>query len=370
MKGAWFGVNGLFKLLKSFKVTVFLLCSLAFILEAAGSNKSAMKLVNRALAKDPGNREFNLQASRLNLKGGQVDKAVTHWKKAAGSENIGSFLYWLDKRKITSKDSKEMHHNNLKNNNPWNDLAGVVRKWPVKQPVLNDVGLGLLERGYINEALQIFLQDLKNCKNDSNLLFNTALAYSKLDSHTIALEYYIEAQRVGLNSLELLNNKGYSFFCLNRFEEAQTCYELARGLAPNDYIVLNNLAACYVKSRQPNKAESCFIAAVKNNPGDALLINNLAMCLDIYGKSKEAVKQIEKALSIEKDIGNKYRILKNKIHCLIKLNQYEEALELCALILLKYDDIETWGIQADLLNELGRAGEAAESYRKALGLVV
>lgn len=353
----------------NFKGSVVFLCSLAFILETLGTNKSAMKIVNKALAKDPHNKELNLKASRLNLKGGQVDKAVTHWKKAAGPENIGSFLYWLDKTKKTSRIGQATPDHNLKNNNPWDDLAGVVRKWPVKQPVLNDVGLGLLERGYIREALQIFLQDLKTSKNDAYLLFNTALAYSKLDDHAIALEYYIKAQRAGLNSLELLNNKGYSLFCLNRFEEAQTCYELARGLAPNDYIVLNNLAACYVKTKQLDKAESCFIAAVRNNPGDALLINNLAMCLDIYGKSKEAIRQYEKAYSIERDIGNKNRILKNKIHCLIKLNRYEEALELCELILSKYDDNEIWGIQADLLNELGRIGEAAESYRKALGLV-
>ncbi|WP_169726441.1 tetratricopeptide repeat protein [Desulfotruncus alcoholivorax] len=358
----------MFKHLKSFKANVFILCSLALILETVGSNKSAIKIVNRALAKDPRNRELNLQASRLNLKGGQVDQAVTHWKKAAGPENIGSFLYWLDKTKKANIVGKETHNNNHKNNNPWDDLAGVVRKWPVKQPVLNDVGLGLLERGYVNEALQIFLQDLKNSKNDSNLLFNTALAYSKLDNHTTALEYYIEAQSAGLNSLELLNNKGYSLFCLNRFEEAQTCYELARGLAPNDYIVLNNLAACYVKTNQLDKAESCFIAAVKNNPGDALLINNLAMCQEIKGKSKEAIRQYEKAYSIERDAGNQNKILKNKIHCLIKHNRYEDALDLCELILSKYDDIEIWGIQADLLNELGRTSEAAASYRKALGL--
>ncbi|MBF7083321.1 tetratricopeptide repeat protein [Desulfallas sp. Bu1-1] len=340
---------------------------LALAIETLGSENHALNLIKKAMDKFPQNRTLHLHASRLYLKKGQVDSAVIHWKKAVGSENIGSFLYWLDNSQKHFLLSGRSNQINEELNGP-DKLSGTIRKWPVKQQPLNDMGLSLLERGYVSEALQVFLKDLQKGKEDPSLLFNIGLSFSKLNRHEEALEYYERAQSMGLNNPGLLNNKGYSLFSMGRFEEALTCYELARGLAPNDYIILNNLAACYLKNNQLDRAENCFNAAVKNNPGDATLENNLAMCLETMGKTREAINHYDKALFMAKNIKVKKKILFNKIICLIKLKSYHEALAACDSMPHDDSEFEIWGMRAELLNELGRIEEAAESYRKAMGL--
>lgn len=358
--------------LRSLNGTSAVLYSLALALEILGLRSIALGMFKSAIKKSPHNRWLHLHASRLCLKKGQVDMAVTHWKKAAGPEDIGCFIYWLKKsNRIPALYGKTGR--NLCSLAP-EDEAGIItparKKIPESEP--QDPGLEMLERGNIDGALEFFFKELQTEKSDPGLLFNTGVALSKLNKHEEALVYYEKAQEVGLNNLELLNNKGYSLFNLARYDEAQTCYELARGMASNDYIIFNNLAACYAKTGQAAKAHQSFIAAVEQNPGDPLLINNLSMCLEICGKAAEALKYYDRALVIGKDQNIKNTVLINKVNCLIRLKRYQEALESCDQMFRdgSGSEFELWTLRAELLNKLGRAGEAADSYRKALGLAV
>jgi len=360
-------VIGMVRNLKEFKFSLLLLFSSALLLETIGSKNNALLILKKAMHIFPHNRELYLHASRLYLKNGQVDKAVMYWKKAAGPENIGSFIYWLERyKKRYPPDNEPIKPTAQSPSTPGkNDLE---KKWLAGQAVSGDAGLELLEKGYIEEALQFFLQNLRVGKTDPFLHFNIGLALSKLNRHEEALANYEKAQKMGLNSLELLNNKGYSLFNLHRFDEAQSCYELARGLAPNDYTILNNLAACYLKTNQKEKALDSFLGAAQNNPGDATLENNLAMCLEATGNTPKAIEHYERALSLAKDTQTRKQILINKINCLIKQKQFSEALAICEKLPCSDQEYEIWGLRAELLNELGRTREAAESYRKALGL--
>jgi len=191
-----------------FGITSALLNSMALALEIVGLRDKALEMFNRALKRSPHNRWLHLHASRLCLKKGQVDMAVTHWKKATGPEDIGCLIYWLNKSKrIPSLYKPKIFHYLT----PENDkgIPAPARKI-IPEPAPRDPGLEMLERG---------------------------LALSKLDKHEEAVAYYERAQEAGLNNLELLNNKGYSLFNLARYDEAQTCYELARGIYSNNYIM-------------------------------------------------------------------------------------------------------------------------------------
>lgn len=357
----------MFRNLKALKFILLLLSSSVWLLETIGSKNNALYLLNKAMCIFPRNRELYLYASRLYLKDGQVDKAVMYWKKAAGPENIGSFIYWLERYK------KRYPFNNgpikpQSQSPPYTPKNDPDKNRPAGQAVSNNAGLELLEKGYVEEALQFFMQDLRVGKADPFLHFNIGLALSKLNRHKEALTNYEKAQKMGLNTLELLNNKGYSLFNLRRFDEAQSCYELARGLAPTDYTILNNLAACYLKTNQKEKARDCFMGAAHNNPGDATLENNLAMCLEASGSMQKAIEHYDHALSLTNDLPTRKQILINKINCLIKQKQISEALAICEELPCSDNEYEIWGLRAELLNELGRPREAAESYRKALGL--
>lgn len=348
-------MGGIIRNLKSNNIGVFILCCLAVVMEKLGSQTNALNILKRAFNEDPGDQKLYLHASRLYLKKGQVDKAVYYWKRAAGQENIGSFLYWLNTCGVKQAAKK-------------NHIKPVQSFDQADERNLERIGLDLLDKGYANDALTIFMQLLGQEKADAVLYFNIGCVLSKLDRHSEAVEYYEKAQSMGLNNPGLLNNKGYSLFMLNRFEEAQTCYELARGLDPNDYDILNNLAACYIKTNQQRKAVEYLKRMATNHPGDATLQNNLAMCLEATGQTHEAVVYYDKALQWETNEKNKKVIALNKIRCLVTLERYQEALTLCESLPAEEDDYELWGIKGELLNELGKISEAAECYRKAFGL--
>ena len=344
-----------------------MLFGMALILEKLGSQNMAMDMFKKAIKKSPDNRWLHLHASRLCLKKGQVDMAVTHWKKAAGPEDIGCFIYWLNKTNRMPSFKKPGEDGYTGGNVNYSNITAAVISKPDR--AAKDTGLELLEKGKVEGALAVFIKELETERFDPGLLFNTGLALSKLNKHGEALGYYEKAQELGLNSLELLNNKGYSLYNLEKYEEAQTCYELARGLAPGDYTILNNLAACYVKSGHGARAHHFFAAAVQNNPRDAILLNNLAMCLESSGQTGKAMMHYDTALSHCKNGFEKNTVLLNKVNCLIKLKKLREALGACELISVNCDgEFELWATKAELCNELGRTKEAAENYRKALGL--
>lgn len=360
------GINGF----RCSNGTTLLLYGMARLLETLGSPNKALALFQRAIKRSPQNRWLHLHASRLCLKKGQVDMAVTHWKKAAGPEDIGCFIYWLNKcnRMPAIQNKTPGRPGMLVRAVEPGGAVSAARK-PFANP-RGDTGLELLEQGDPGGALDVFYRELQTEKSDPGLLFNTGVALSKLNKHTEALVYYEKAQALGYNSLELLNNKGYSLFNLGCYEEAQTCYELARSLAPADYTIFNNLAACYLKTGQAAKACHHFTTAVEKNPGDALLVNNLAVSLEEYGDREKALEFYSRALSLCKNNPDYNTVLYNQIHCLCKLHRYQEALEACEHIRPDSEgsEYELWALRAEILHALGRTGEAADSYRKALGL--
>jgi len=340
----------------------------AKFLESLGAHSHALSIVDRAIKSDINSANLHLQASRLYLKEGQVDRAVLHWKKAAGAENIGSFLYWFNKIYRPSPKSRvakkpvfeDPDPRQLKNNDNY------LHNSQGHEAALNDIGVSLLEAGKPADALLIFNTALKNGIQNTSICFNAGLALSKLSRHEEAVDYYTKAQSLGLNSLELLNNKGYSLFHCQRYDEALACYELARGMAPTDITVLSNLASCYQRCGDNKKAIACFESALKVHSGDDTLENNLGICLENDGDFKSALKHYNNSLLLNPN--NTFAKI-NKAGCLARMERFEEALRIYEDILNNDpDNHHVWGLKADLLLEVGRHREATESYRRALGL--
>ncbi len=365
-------MGGVARKLKGLNGPARLLYGLALLLEITGSSNAALYLFKKAIQKAPKNRWLHMHTSRLFLKKGQVDMALAHWKKAAGPGDMGCFIYWLSKSirmPLQEKATRFDLVSPVLNEEPREVAAGWQGDGKQKEQVPGDTGLELLEKGKVNEALEFFFKELQSEKSDPVLLFNTGLALSKLGKHDQALFYYEKAQGLGMNNLELLNSKGYSLFNLGRFEEAQTCYELARSMAPGDYTIINNLAACYIKTGQRDIAQQYFHAAAQNNNVDALTINNLAMCLETCGQTEEAIHYFDRSLELCANGHEKNIVLINKVNCLARLMRYKDALDACEQMACGcQNEFELWALRAELLNELGRTAEAADCFRKALGL--
>jgi tetratricopeptide (TPR) repeat protein len=89
-------MDEIIKNLRNLNIGIQLIYSLAVIMEKMGSLKNALRLVEKAITNAPNNQKLNLQASRLYLRKGQLDKAAMCWEKAVGQENLGVFFYWIN----------------------------------------------------------------------------------------------------------------------------------------------------------------------------------------------------------------------------------------------------------------------------------
>lgn len=350
------------KKIGSINSSAILLLYYARVLEALGSGNQALGIIERALRLDPDNPMLHLNASRIHLKQGQVDRAVLHWKKATGPENVASFLYWLN------QPLKQWRHNQICGRllEPDDPADKASNSSPNHSPSLNDAALVLLEQGYHREALDIFQELRQSCFNDPAILFNTGLTFSLLGQHAEALEQYRKAQALGLNSMELLNNKGYSLFCLGLYEESLACYELARSTSPTDLTVLSNLASCYYMTGRLKEANGCYKSALQVYTNDATLHNNYAVFLEGCERYDEALRYYERALTLN-IVEPSIRV--NRAGCLAKINRQQEALAIYdSLLKHQPQNSELWGLRGNLLNDMGRTVEAADSYRRALGM--
>ncbi len=336
---------------------------LACTMETCGAHRLAQRYIEKAIATNPDKQELHIQASRLYLKNGQVDRAALHCKKAAIGVGPGGFFYWLDKASngfyLTENNGRTECEHQIKDEKLINQKD--------KAAVLNNSGILLLKQKRYQEALTCFEQALKSAgKKDPAVFTNIGLAYTKMGFHSKALDYYQQAQNSGFFTLELIIHKGYSLFHLKKYEEALTCYELARQMAPNDNAVLSNLGSCYQALGKYNEAIDCFKIAVSAAPEDAALFNNLALCYEKIGNNDEAHKFYQRAVKLA---GDDVIIIINYAAFLGKLGQLENALELCEQALnIAPHNHEAWGVKGNLLMDTGNTEEAAKAFAKALGL--
>jgi len=135
-------MEGVVNKLKGLSGPTRLLYGLALLLEVIGSSNAALYLFKKAIQKAPKNRWLYMHTSRLFLKKGQVDMALTHWKKAAGPEDIGCFIYWLNKSISMGKAARFSSVLPLYNEEPHDEIAASwKRDENQKKQVPGDIGL-------------------------------------------------------------------------------------------------------------------------------------------------------------------------------------------------------------------------------------
>lgn len=180
------------KKLRSIQIAIKVLYSLAVLMEKVGALTRALSMVQLALTYATNKQKLYLQASRLYLKKGQVDQAVLCWKKAAGRENLGIFLYWLNRCQKKPNRGHQLH------TLQWFQQPKEQNYGYLHTAMAQNYGLELLEKSSLPEALTAFLQDLRKNKGNAGLYFNIGHTLSKLNRHLEALVYYEKAQNSGL----------------------------------------------------------------------------------------------------------------------------------------------------------------------------
>jgi len=342
-----------------------------------GAERTAVRLLERALEAQPDRGDLHLDAARYCLKMGQLEKAAWHCRRAnlLIDEN---FIQWLE-RACREDDGAVIGDRfaALGALGNWYFQTGDFEKaieyysralsgGRIDATVLNNKGLCLLHLDRDQEALSLFQQALAQ-RTTPEILVNTGLALNRLRRYPEALSCYEKAQRKNHSSLELLINKGYALFHLKRYDEAVVCFEMAQAVTPQDTVVLNNLAACYLKLGRFEAAAACYRTALESAPHDAALHNNYGLCLERQRQYAEALNHYERALEL--DDKERETFLANKAQCLVRLGRHEEANAICDRLLQEAPENRLyWGLKADVLAAAGAEDQAIDFYNRALGL--
>lgn len=116
------------------------------------------------------------------------------------------------------------------------------------------------------------------------------------------------------------------------------------------------------RSGRMDQALSAFRAARDAAPGDAARHRNLGVALKNAGAVQEALSAFETALALRPGHG---ATLANLGSCLIAAERYKDALAVLARAGADPDAVNNMGVA---LSRLGRHGEAAQAYQRALSL--
>lgn len=124
---------------------------------AAGRHKAALRFLQKAVQLDPGNPEY------------------IHWQGVA---------YWSVGNKERERQS----------------YFQIVQDHPDFKPSLLNLGHSFLESGNYNVALQYYQRVLQNDRNNPQALYNSALAFEKLNNEyqeKLLLKHYLNVYRTG-----------------------------------------------------------------------------------------------------------------------------------------------------------------------------
>lgn len=349
----------------------------ARVVRRLGARPLAMRLIERGLRTQPHRADLHLEAGKLYLQIGQLEKAAWHCRHVNPAVDGENFVHWLERtcredngsllgdRLTTLFALGNWHFQTGEYHRALDCFSRVSAGGRFDPIVLNNKGLCLLRLGKDEEALSQFQQAVA-LKGIPEILVNTGLTLNRLERYQEALDCYERTQRQGYSSQELLINKGYALFHLGRYDQALFCFEMVKMLAPKDIVILGNLAACYQKVGRFESADTCYTTALRYSPHDAALHNNYALCLERQQRRLEALTHYDLAIELEE---NNETFLANKAQCLAHQRHYKEAMTICDLLLRKSPENRLyWGLKADVLTASGASEEAVEYYNRALGL--
>jgi len=195
--------------------------------------------------------------------------------------------------------------------------AGIAAK-PLKAPVsietgaptpgatndpaaLVEEGTTLFYKGDPQAAVAKYLQALELNRDDEEIHFNIARAYSVMRRTNEAMRYYEEALRILPDYAEAHNNLGNLLVGLRRHQEALEHFSAALKVNPDNSSALNNLGRCLAELGQTREAVVQFTEAVRLHPEYLEGHFNLAAAQASLGNFDEAITHYEKVLHLEPD---------------------------------------------------------------------
>ncbi len=230
----------------------------------------------------------------------------------------------------------------------------------------NNLGIGLLKKGQIDEAISYFQEAIRLKPDYAEAHYNLGVVLAGKGQIDEAISYFQEAVRLKPDYAEAHNNLGAALARKGQINEAISEYREALRLNPDFPDAHNNLGDALFKQGQNDEAISQFREALRLNPDYPEAHDNLGNALLIKGQTDEAVSQFQEALRLKPDYPDAHTGLgaalgmKGRIDEAI--SQFQEAIR------LKPDDAIAHNNLGIALGKQGRIDEAISQFQEALRL--
>lgn len=181
-------------------------------------------------------------------------------------------------------------------------LARRVGKKPSTSGIAHRfLGISLLDRGLIKQALPVMQKAVQILPNDAIAHFNLGLCYSQLKNYPLAESCYRQAIQCNPDMLEAYNNLGNLLTALNKVDEAIECFSVLIAKAPQFILGHLNLSNAFKQSNRLDEAKREAKIAVQMAPDFAEAHNTLGGVLYLMGEYSLGQSHLEKAISLKPD---------------------------------------------------------------------
>ena len=103
------------------------------------------------------------------------------------------------------------------------------------------MGLEQFNRGNYAIANRYFKEGVEKSPKDLTAWMGLAASYDRLRRFDLADQAYVQAARLGGETVQLLNDQGYSYMLRGNLSAARRKFERAYSLDPGNPVVANNL---------------------------------------------------------------------------------------------------------------------------------
>src|SRR5260370_11079809 len=114
-----------------------------------------------------------------------------------------------------------------------------VKYYPSDEPVR--MGLEQFNRGNYGIAQRYFKDAVEKAPRDVTAWIGLAASYDRLRRFDLADQAYVQAIRLGGETVQILNDQGYSYMLPGNLSVAWRKFEKAYSLDPADPVIVNNL---------------------------------------------------------------------------------------------------------------------------------
>ena len=171
---------------------------------------------------------------------------------------------------------------------------------PNDPATLNNRGITYAKLKRYDEALADFNHALELRPDHPDTLNNRGNTYSKLERYDEALADYNRALELNPDRPDILKNRGGTYDEIERYEEALADYNRSLELRPDDPDTLNNRGVTHTHLERYEEALADFNHCLELRPDDPDTVFNLACLFSLWGKAKESIGYLKRAIELDK----------------------------------------------------------------------